>query len=188
MVKFTMGSSGSCGRSFRFALTPTKFTKDYIQTAQTRIIQRITGTIAVDIPQTAVAVEDDEFELTSKAIGGYNQGPGSFINTGLSWASMLKEHSKASTSDNDDIKAMRAAIGYALAVRKIAVFDHRNYMWKVTEQRAPIVSDPWQATSFYYCFIFGEDNWNVNRFDNNPDRSTKRQMSLNSQGTTTSCP
>ncbi|GGY59774.1 hypothetical protein GCM10011297_35230 [Bacterioplanes sanyensis] len=178
IVQFSMGRNGSCGRSFRLALSG-QYTASYQQVNGARIV-RIEGDSSRDVPVNSNALIDDGYDRLSKAIGAYNQGAGVFGNV-LSWPGIIKDYSGYSGSDADII-AMRKAVAYSLRVKRTAGFSLRNYVWQTTESRNPTPS--WPADSFSYCFTFGESNWGESW---SQARSRAREIVLNSNGLQNGC-
>ena len=180
IVKYSMGQSGSCGRSFRLALSGA-YDADYTQTDQARIVE-ILGDSPRTIPDTDVIVLADDYDAVSKAIGSYNQGASVFQNT-LSWPNLIKTYSGFVVTTNTPGASPRIdAIEYARRVKQTAGFNLRNYVWQVTETRTPTVG--WPATEFSYCFPFGETDWGQLWTD---ARDTARTTTINSDGATTGC-
>lgn len=138
IVEYSMGTNGSCGRSFRLALDNT-YTADYTQVDEARIVE-ILGDSPRTIPDTNTILLADGYDAVSKAIGAYNQGASRFNNV-QSWPYLIKSYSGSTSPDDVDVARVKA-IAYARRVKQTAGFNLRDYIWQVTEIRTPTAAWP----------------------------------------------
>jgi hypothetical protein len=153
---------GDCGRSFYVGFHLEEYTAKH-DLAGTVLRKTIMGTE----PPTIVTdnkYSDDTYEVLVKALGGYNQGAGTFNDT-TSWSELLLTKSVKGKSLQE--KAMRYGLDILKNTNVVNGVNSnhgiglplRSYIWEGAAEVPENPATPELEYKAAWCFAYGEEEW-----------------------------